>query len=86
LRTGLPMQSVHDGTRFVHEPLRLSVLIEAPEAEMDRILARHGSVRALVENGWLHLIAIRGDGTLARRVAAGDWRPEDQGPRGRLAA
>jgi len=86
LRTGLPMQSVHDGTRFVHEPLRLSVLIEAPEAEMDRILARHGAVRALVENGWLHLIAIRGDGTLARRVAAGDWRSEDQGPRGRLAA
>ena len=74
LRTGLPWQSVHDGTRFVHEPLRLSVLIEAPETEMDRILAKHAGVRALVENGWLHLLAIREDGTLARRIAAGEWR------------
>ena len=32
LRVGLPMQSVHDGARFVHEPLRLNVFIEAPVA------------------------------------------------------
>jgi uncharacterized protein YbcC (UPF0753/DUF2309 family) len=39
LKTGLPFQSVHDGQRFVHEPLRLNVFIEAPEAEMNRIIA-----------------------------------------------
>lgn len=76
LRTGLPMQSVHDGQRFMHEPLRLSVLIEAPEPEMDRILARHAAVRQLVEHGWLHLVAIRADGSLARRRGAGDWVAE----------
>jgi uncharacterized protein YbcC (UPF0753/DUF2309 family) len=73
LRGGLPWQSVHDGRRFVHEPLRLSVFIEAPEAEMDRILARHGDVRRLIDNGWLHLLSIREDGSVARRRAAGDW-------------
>ncbi|HZF77721.1 MAG TPA: DUF2309 domain-containing protein, partial [Acetobacteraceae bacterium] len=31
LRVGLPWQSVHDGARFVHEPMRLQVFIEAPE-------------------------------------------------------
>ena len=32
LRVGLPLQSLHDGERWVHEPLRLSVFIEAPES------------------------------------------------------
>ena len=30
LRVGLPWQSVHDGEHFVHEPMRLNVVIEAP--------------------------------------------------------
>ena len=76
LRTGLPWQSVHDGERFVHEPLRLSVFIEAPEEEMDAVLARHDAVRCLVDNGWLHLLSIRPDGTVARRIAAGRWVTE----------
>jgi len=41
LRTGLSMQSLHDGTRWVHEPLRLSVFLEAPEIAIDDIIARH---------------------------------------------
>lgn len=75
LKVGLPMQSVHDGARFVHEPLRLNVFIEAPEAEIDRVLEKHGSVRDLVANGWLHLFRIAEDGTIYRQVGAQDWRP-----------
>jgi uncharacterized protein YbcC (UPF0753/DUF2309 family) len=30
LRGGLPWQSVHDGETFMHDPLRLSVAVEAP--------------------------------------------------------
>jgi uncharacterized protein YbcC (UPF0753/DUF2309 family) len=30
MRVGLPWQSVHDGEQYAHEPLRLSVCIEAP--------------------------------------------------------
>lgn len=61
LRTGLPLQSVHDGERLIHEPLRLSVLVEAERAAIDGILLRHTGVTQLVENGWLHLIALEND-------------------------
>ncbi|WP_035189501.1 putative inorganic carbon transporter subunit DabA, partial [Acidiphilium sp. JA12-A1] len=50
LRVGLPWQSVHDGERYAHDPLRLSVCIEAPR-EMSEILGRHADVRALFDNG-----------------------------------
>ena len=58
LRAGLPWQSVHDGERYVHEPLRLSVCIEAPREAMTAILRRHDDVRALFDNRWLHLFAL----------------------------
>ncbi len=75
LRVGLPMQSLHDGTRWVHEPLRLSVFIEAPEAAMENIIARHDLVRQLVENGWLHLFRIDDTGATYRRLANTVWEP-----------
>jgi hypothetical protein len=69
LRAGLPWQSVHDGERYMHEPLRLSVCIEAPRAAMSEILGRHAGVRALFDNGWLHLIALDAQGHMAWRYA-----------------
>jgi len=75
LRVGLPWQSVHDGRRFVHEPLRLNVFIEAPEGAMDAIIQRHAHVRDLVENGWLFLHALVDDGgRIRRRLGPGEWR------------
>ena len=71
LKTGLPFQSVHDGKRFMHEPLRLNVFIEAPEAEMDRLIAKHETVRHLVENGWVHLHALADEGHAIRRYRGG---------------
>lgn len=70
-RPGLPWQSVHDGTDFQHDPLRLSVIVEAPREAMSVILERHPEVRALFDNGWLHLIAMDGDGKLAWRYSGG---------------
>jgi len=58
LKVGLPMQSVHDGTRFVHEPLRLNVFIEAPLEAIKAIIAKHETVRHLVDNRWIHLFAM----------------------------
>ncbi len=76
LRAGLPWQSVHDGEDAVHEPLRLSICIEAPREAMTDILGRHAEVRALFDNRWLHLFAMDGEGRLAYRYA-GDlkWEP-----------
>ncbi len=74
LRTGLSLQSLHDGSRWVHEPLRLSVFIEAPETAMDDIISRHELVRQLVDNGWLHLFRIGDDGVVHRRETSGIWQ------------
>ena len=69
LRAGLAWQSVHDGERYVHEPLRLTVCIEAPREAMTDILRRHDGVRALFDNRWLHLFALDDDGRMAWRYA-----------------
>jgi len=66
-RPGLPWQSVHDGDGFQHDPLRLSVIVEAPREAMTDILRRHPAVCELFDNGWLHLIAMDDNGDLAWR-------------------
>ena len=67
LRAGLPWQSLHDGVALAHEPLRLSVCIEAPREAMTAILERHPAVRALFDNRWLHLFALDDAGQMAWR-------------------
>jgi len=71
LRIGLPMQSLHDGERFRHTPLRLSVFIDAPEAAIDGVIAKHALVKQLVDNGWLHLFRL--EGALVSQRRAGAW-------------
>lgn len=66
LRAGLPWQAVHDGERLVHEPLRLSVMIEAPREQILKVLEKHPDVRALFDNGWLHLFVLEGGKVAAR--------------------
>lgn len=67
MRAGLPWQSVHDGEKFVHEPLRLTVAVEAPREAIADILKRHAQVRALFDNGWLSLFALDEQGQMAWR-------------------
>lgn len=80
LQAGLPWQSVHDGERLIHEPLRLSVLIEAPREAIANLLKRHPEVRALFDNRWLHLFALDDEGRMAWRYK-GDlcWENSIQG-------
>jgi len=58
LRIGLPWQSVHNGERLMHTPLRLSVMIEAPREAIVAILEKHPTVKQLVDHHWLHLFQI----------------------------
>lgn len=74
LRVGLAIQSVHDGRRWMHEPMRLNVFIEAPRAAMDEVIAGNSLVRNLVENAWLHLFQIDDDGRIYRRGLDRQWR------------
>jgi uncharacterized protein YbcC (UPF0753/DUF2309 family) len=58
LRIGLSLQSLNDGERWVHAPLRLAVLVEASRPAIDRVLEKHPKVRELVDNEWLHLFQL----------------------------
>ncbi|MCL6485759.1 MAG: DUF2309 family protein, partial [Janthinobacterium lividum] len=73
LRIGLSRQSLHDGQRWVHEPLRLTVVIDAPQAAIDMVIGKHAVLRQLLDNGWLHLWRF----ALARfeRYEHGTWLP-----------
>lgn len=55
LRTGLPLQSLHDGERWRHDPLRLLVVVDAPPDRIARVLRENASIRNLVENEWIRL-------------------------------
>lgn len=61
LRIGLSKQSLHDGKRWMHEPLRLTVVIDAPEQLIERIVAKHAILTQLVNQGWLHLWCFSGN-------------------------
>lgn len=58
LRAGLAWQSLHDGENYIHDPLRLLVVIAAKRESIDRIVSAHANVRDLVANGWVQLVAI----------------------------
>ena len=75
LMTGLPWQSVHDGARFQHEPLRLLVIVEAPRSAVERIVKRHATVRQLATNGWLSLVVLE-EGRLYRLCSDTTWREQ----------
>ena len=72
LRIGLSRQSLHDGQRWMHEPLRLTVAIDAPRESIERVIAQHDVVRQLLVHGWLHLW--RFDADRLWRYDAGAWK------------
>ena len=73
LRIGLPLQSVHDGQQWVHEPLRLSVYIQAPRNAIADVLKKHETVRQLVDNQWLYLFRLTDRGRIEHYQAA-QWQ------------
>ena len=75
LRIGLPMQSLHDGEKWMHTPLRLSVFIEAPRAGIEAVIAQHTTVRQLIEHCWLYLLRIDPESGAVERYFSGRWQP-----------
>lgn len=74
LRIGLPMQSLHDGHRLHHTPLRLNVFIEAQRSAIDTVMDRHAIVRQLVCNGWIHLFRIDSQTNAVEVFRQNAWR------------
>lgn len=64
LRTGLPLQSIHDGENYQHKPHRLSVVINAPREAINGVIEKHPAVRNLCDNGWLFLLAMDDNGKI----------------------
>ncbi len=76
LRIGLSRQSLHDGERWVHEPLRLTVIIDAPQQAIDRVIGKHEVLQQLLGNGWLHLWRFAQSGL--KRYVSGAWQPLEE--------
>lgn len=73
LRQGLSKQSLHDGTNYLHEPLRLTVVICAPQSRISEIVQKHQVLQSLIYNGWLHLWQM--DGGQISRLSVNGWAP-----------
>ncbi|MGH7215784.1 MAG: putative inorganic carbon transporter subunit DabA, partial [Nitrospiraceae bacterium] len=69
LRTGLPYQMV-----WVHEPMRLTFVVDGYPAIVSRIVQKHRPLQKLFDNRWLHLIIfdIR-TGQFVRYEPQGQW-------------
>lgn len=73
LKVGLPLQSIHDGEKFIHEPRRLTVFIDVARERIDSVIAAQPGVKQLFDHGWIHLIAL--EGTKAHRYTPAGWSP-----------
>ena len=57
LKIGLPLQSVNESDETLyHQPLRLSVLIQAPKENVREILLKNENLKTLLDNEWIYLL------------------------------
>ena len=76
LLPGLPTQTLMDGERLYHEPLRLLVVVQAGRERIDRVFSNNPPLRRLLVNGWIRLVAADpSDRAFFRMHAPGDWSP-----------
>ncbi|RAR61574.1 hypothetical protein BCL93_105175 [Onishia taeanensis] len=73
LRIGLPMQSLHDGEQWRHEPLRLSVYLAAPTLAIEDIISRHEMLSSLADNDWINLFALNDQNGEIVAYRGGQW-------------
>ena len=59
LMHGLALQSVmKNDQELFHQPLRLTVIIEAPKSRLDAVISKQEALQRLFYNGWIKLVAI----------------------------
>jgi uncharacterized protein len=75
LKPGLPWQSVADGERLVHEPMRLLTIVQAPLERIDSIIDRNTVLQQLFGNGWVALAARSEAGDPWMRHTSDGWEP-----------
>lgn len=78
LKTGLPLQSLRaTDIEIYHQPLRLSVMIEAPVDRVTDILRRNKNLSTLLDNQWIYLIVTDPSRAMKtfRYVGNLEWEP-----------
>nr|RZI34634.1 hypothetical protein BJQ95_02987 [Cryobacterium sp. SO1] len=73
LRRGLPWQSVGHGDQLFHEPMRLTVVIQAPLDSIGRIVSGNQMLRNLLDNDWITLTARNDPAALWYRYTSYGW-------------
>lgn len=58
LRLGLARQTVMNGERPYHEPMRLLTIVEAPRQGIDELIGRHEVLQHYYHNEWVHLVVL----------------------------
>lgn len=59
IKMGLPLQSVKQSDEeMYHQPLRLSVMIQAPLSRVNEILQRNKHLKSLLDNEWIYLMVM----------------------------
>ena len=76
LQPGLPLQSVNDGARHFHEPVRLLAILEAPTTRISNIIQKHTLLQHLFHNQWVTLVSVDPDtGEFLRYLPDSSWEP-----------
>lgn len=70
LRTGLPWQMLE-----IHEPVRLSIVVEAEVARVQALLSRSAELRRLVDHGWIYMAALDPNSSSIVELDAASVRP-----------
>lgn len=79
LCVGLPIQTIFNGDKPYHEPMRLFAIIEAPLERIATIVGRHEVLKRLTGNRWINLIAIHPDTKkLFQFRLMKDWQPIEE--------
>ena len=80
LRIGLSWQSVMNGERPYHEPMRLITLIESPREQISQIIKRHPVLQRFYDNVWVYLVALDPkEGNSYRYMPKQGWIPFEEG-------
>jgi hypothetical protein len=70
LRTGLPWQMLE-----IHEPVRLTLVVEARPEVLERVLLRHEELHRLVRNRWLFLACLHPSRQQLMEFCGNGFRP-----------
>ncbi|MFD2551389.1 DUF2309 domain-containing protein [Bizionia sediminis] len=85
IKMGLPLQSLKAAdNEMYHQPLRLTVVIQAPLSRVEQILKKHQNLQNLLDNAWIYLKVLDTDNNNKTTAYTKNfkWIPEPSQPIG----